>query len=164
MDKVKKFFHAIDFLVLSPRLGRVRYIAMSAVWTMIFIGILALLELDLEKAKALSFSTIVKFDQFVLSLSVIVWILVSAFLMIRRLNDMDRCWWWLLFMLIPGAAYGFQMILMFWSGSKGSNDYGQEPTKPSAIYWVLIFLPLIVGAFFGSVSIVEWVKISTGVS
>lgn len=36
MNKVKKIAEAMDFFVLSPRLGRMRYIAMSFFWTLVF--------------------------------------------------------------------------------------------------------------------------------
>ncbi len=59
-------------------------------------------------------------------------ILVAGFTFARRrLQDLDRSAWFVLFFLIPIVNLFFWLYLLFAPGTKGTNKYGLQPKAPS---------------------------------
>ena len=52
----------------------------------------------------------------------------------RRLNDLDKSGWWQLLYLVPIVNILFALYLLFWPGTKGSNNYGLQPAKNSPLF------------------------------
>ena len=52
---------------------------------------------------------------------------------VRRLHDTNRAGWWLLLWFVP--LIGFIVLLIWYlnPGTKGDNDYGQDPLGPITI-------------------------------
>ena len=48
---------------------------------------------------------------------------------IRRLHDLDASGWLIFLSLIPVINLGFLLVLIFKSGTKGSNPYGSIPKR-----------------------------------
>ena len=46
---------------------------------------------------------------------------------IRRLHDMDKSGWWMLFVFVPLANLALMVALLFTPGTKGDNNYGPDP-------------------------------------
>jgi uncharacterized membrane protein YhaH (DUF805 family) len=63
-------------------------------------------------------------------------LLIMAWLLlvtnIKRWHDQDSSGWWVLINLVPmiGPFYSF-MVLGFFKGTEGSNDYGDDPLDPN---------------------------------
>lgn len=71
--------------------------------------------------------------------------LLAAMLVVvkRRLNDLNQSGWLGLLMLVPLVNFFFGLYLLFWPGSKGSNDYGPAPGPNSLLLIVFgLVLPL----------------------
>lgn len=50
-------------------------------------------------------------------------------LIVRRLHDQDKPGWFLLITLIPFIGALFWLLIAFWPGTKGENDYGWDPRQ-----------------------------------
>ena len=48
---------------------------------------------------------------------------------VRRLHDQDKPGWFLLITLIPIIGGLFWLLIAFWPGTKGENDYGWDPRE-----------------------------------
>ncbi len=57
-------------------------------------------------------------------------------LSVRRLHDIDKDWPWIFIVLIPIAGWIWMIVLMCQEGTKGSNQFGDDPksgaSAPSA--------------------------------
>jgi len=56
--------------------------------------------------------------------------IVPAFaVIIRRLHDQDKPGWFLVITFIPVIGGLFWLVIAFWPGTKGENDYGWDPRE-----------------------------------
>lgn len=51
---------------------------------------------------------------------------------VRRLHDMDKPGWWYFINFIPYVGGLVLMVICIRKGTDGSNQYGDDPLKPSA--------------------------------
>lgn len=51
---------------------------------------------------------------------------------VRRLHDIGRSGWWLLFGHIPLIGHLFMLFAMFWPGDAGANNFGANPRLASS--------------------------------
>jgi len=51
---------------------------------------------------------------------------------VRRLHDMDKSGWWILFLLVPGLNAVLLLVLLFRRGTAGPNRFGDNPRAASA--------------------------------
>lgn len=60
-----------------------------------------------------------------------IWILAALIpgwaVTVRRLHDQDKSGWFILLTFIPYIGFLFWLIMAFWPGTKGENDYGWDP-------------------------------------
>lgn len=49
----------------------------------------------------------------------------------RRLNDLNRSGWWLFAFIVPILNFIMMIYIMFFRGTRGSNNFGPEPCKNS---------------------------------
>lgn len=62
-------------------------------------------------------------------ISLIVFFVFWASILIRRLHDLNRPGWWALGIFIPGLNLVLSVYVSWWSGTKGENKYGPIPEK-----------------------------------
>ena len=48
-------------------------------------------------------------------------------LVVRRLHDLDKKEWLIVFSLIPAVNFLFALYLLFFPGTPGRNQYGEQP-------------------------------------
>ena len=48
---------------------------------------------------------------------------------VRRLHDLDKSGWWLLVMCIPVVNFFFGLYILFFKGTQGRNQYGDDPLQ-----------------------------------
>lgn len=48
---------------------------------------------------------------------------------VRRLHDLDKCDWWMLLLLVPLVNLFFCLYLLFFKGTEGPNEYGDDPLQ-----------------------------------
>lgn len=130
----------IDFLKFNPRLGRVRYLALSFFWnTIAGIGVSAMLLSNLSERLELLIPLGV--------ILILTAIINGIFIQIRRLHDIDLKGWWLLLMLIPLVNLALGLFLLFAPGSPNDNRFGVPTPNPNRNdYWLMgISLIIIIG-------------------
>jgi uncharacterized membrane protein YhaH (DUF805 family) len=86
-------------------------------WWQLFTVVLALLVGDLESGLG--------------ALLVLVLLVPSLAVSVRRLHDTDRSGWWLLVGLVPGVGVLVLLVLLVLAGSVNSNRYG--PPVPAVL-------------------------------
>lgn len=48
---------------------------------------------------------------------------------VRRLHDLDLSGWWMLLMLVPLVNIFFALYMLFFKGTEGPNQYGEDPLQ-----------------------------------
>lgn len=48
---------------------------------------------------------------------------------VRRLHDLDKCGWWMLLLIVPLVNLFFCLYLLFFKGTEGPNQYGDDPLQ-----------------------------------
>lgn len=48
---------------------------------------------------------------------------------VRRLHDLDLSGWWMLLMLVPLVNFFFALYMLFFKGTDGPNQYGEDPLQ-----------------------------------
>ena len=120
------------FFAVNGRIGRLRYFAYATVASFVTIFVLGILAAILIPALASGGMTDSIATLFVLILYIPL-IIISVVFMKRRLNDLDKSGWWQLLYLVPIVNILFALYLLFWPGTKGSNNYGLQPAKNSLL-------------------------------
>ena len=136
---------------LKGRIGRLRYLAYS--WLYGFILVCAWFPLVLLFGiSILGFGSLnpdlgVILGLLVVAAAYIISISAFAILAIRRLHDLNKTGWLLLVFFIPFINMIFALYLIFAPGTKGTNDYGFQPSQNHPILWapVVLWVLFIVG-------------------
>ena len=136
------------FLALNGRIGRLRYLgyAMAAsVICLSLIGVIAALVLPVI-SQTLAIIMIIA-----LYIPLIVLTVIFAK---RRFNDLNHSGWWQLILYIPVVGLLPALYLLFWPGTKGSNNYGPSPAKNSIVLIIVgIILPVFLVGVLAAVAI-----------
>ena len=48
---------------------------------------------------------------------------------VRRLHDLDKSGWWMLLLIVPLVNLFFCLYLLFFKGTEGPNEYGDDPLQ-----------------------------------
>ncbi|WP_196607176.1 DUF805 domain-containing protein [Pectinatus frisingensis] len=65
-----------------------------------------------------------------LFLILIMLLFVSTFMLsVRRLHDLNHSGWFTVFMVIPILSLIINVYMLFFSGTNGANDYGNDPLE-----------------------------------
>lgn len=59
-------------------------------------------------------------------------------LMIRRLHDLGKEWFWVFLTFIPIVTFFFSLYLLFFKGEQRANAYGPVPSNSRSIFDVLL--------------------------
>ncbi|MGI9283245.1 MAG: DUF805 domain-containing protein [Endozoicomonas sp.] len=149
-------------LGLIRRIGRTRYLALS--WLVVAIEAIAFLlpdYLPMLIGAALTIQQTVSMTLGIHSLA----IMLTIYLAITRLHDMDRSGWLWLFLVIPIVNILFLFWLSVGSGTEGKNSYGEPPLPPANLTRAMgIYLPLslflvgMAGAYLNQEQLVVWIQ------
>lgn len=143
------FFSQLDFLVISSRLGRIRFIGLASFWFSIIILlslIIAPLTNPEDMEHASSFSKILRYSTLFLT---IIAFLNLPLLIKRRLNDLNFSGWWMIIKVIPYVGFILWLYLLIKPGSKGANKYGEPSLKATRFnYAMILTLPIVVASLF----------------
>lgn len=138
------FLSAIDFLVTSSRLGRVRFIGLLSFW----LSTLGLLSFFPEEIPS----------TFILCLMLAFFIIVILNITLikkRRLNDLNFSGWWLLLSLIPGVGFGIILYLCMKPGSKGDNKFGAAGKAATKLDYIFILMLPLLSIVVNSIDFIE---------
>lgn len=137
-----------ELLTVHGRIGRFRYLAYTFLLTIvatIVLGLAAVLLGLISPMLAM------------LSLILVIPVVAVSFIMAkRRFNDFDRSGWWVLLSFVPVIGLIVSLVLVFYPGDKGTNDFGLPPEENSTAVkvgaWIVIVL-MIGGIIAGIASI-----------
>ena len=48
---------------------------------------------------------------------------------VRRLHDLDLSGWWMLLLFVPLVNILFYIYILFFKGTEGPNQYGEDPLQ-----------------------------------
>jgi uncharacterized membrane protein YhaH (DUF805 family) len=78
-----------------------------------------------------SFERIPSVVQISLGVLVLISILPSLSLHVRRLHDQNRSGWWFFISALPFVGHFIMLVLMLWNGTPGDNRFGHNPRRQS---------------------------------
>ncbi len=138
---------------LNGRIGRLRYLAYGMIatfLTMVVLGILSAIMIPmLASSEMPEAMMMIALGIFYLPL-----IVLSIIFMKRRLNDLDKSGWWQILVYIPFVGILFALYILFWPGTKGSNSYGLQPEKNSALLVIAgLVLPVVLIGVLAAIAI-----------
>lgn len=122
----------VKFFSPSSRINRLRYWAHSMLFTFGMFGVFFVIGL-LGVYVSVTVATV---------LGVIAYIAMMAFsfiLMIQRLHDLNKTGWMSLLALIPLANIYLIVLLIFFRGTEGRNNYGLQTPPNKTWHWILAF-------------------------
>jgi len=53
----------------------------------------------------------------------------SIMMLARRLHDLDKSGWWMLLLFVPLVNILFYIYILFFKGTEGPNQYGEDPLQ-----------------------------------
>lgn len=109
------------FFTSKGRLNRKSYIYRSIFLSIVLFVVQGILSFAAETFGALDllFSIIA----FVLG---IFQLAANIMMGVRRLHDLDKCDWWMLLLIVPLVNLFFCLYLLFFKGTEGPNEYGDD--------------------------------------
>lgn len=127
----------INFFSPSSRINRLRYWAHSMLFTFAMLCVFAVIGL----VAALASTTLA------IVLGVIAYIAIFVFgfiLLIQRLHDLNKTGWMSLLILVPFANIYLVVLLVFFKGTEGRNNYGLQTPPNKTWHWILaLSLPVL---------------------
>jgi uncharacterized membrane protein YhaH (DUF805 family)/Tfp pilus assembly major pilin PilA len=137
----------IKFFSPASRINRLRYWAHSMLF---MLGAYALLAVGGVLAAMVSLTA-----GLIVLIPVYVAIIVFSFiLIIQRLHDLNKTGWMSLLMLIPFANLYLLVLLIFFKGTPGRNDYGLQTPPNKTWHWILaIVVPVVFVGVLAAIAI-----------
>lgn len=127
----------IKFFSPSSRINRLRYWAHGMLFAFIFYAVIAV---------GLVFMQVVSqvLGWVVIAAGYIALIAFSFIVMIQRLHDLNKSGWMSLLALVPLANIYLIVLLIFFKGTPGRNDYGLQTPPNKTWHWIVaLTLPII---------------------
>ncbi len=122
----------IKFFSPSSRINRLRYWAHSMLFTLAMIGlfiIVGLIAAFVSQTLAIGLGVVIY----------IIMIVFSFILVIQRLHDLNKTGWMSLLLIIPLANIYLLVLLIFFKGTEGRNNYGLQTPPNKTWHWILAF-------------------------
>lgn len=120
----------VNFFSPSTRLNRLRYWAHGALF-----AIATYILIAIGGALAVFTSPIVGFV--IMGIAYIAILVFSVILMIQRLHDLNKTGWMWLLALVPFANIYLLIILIFFKGTPGRNNYGLQTPPNKTWHWIV---------------------------
>ncbi len=128
----------INIFSTAGRLGRLRFIAYSLIFTFVLYILLAIVMGITVSMTGVDSSPFV--SMIAIAIFSIAAVVVSIMLMSQRLHDANNSAWWILLVFVPIVSFLFTLYLWFMPGTKGANEYGNPPPpNRTALYLVIVF-------------------------
>lgn len=120
----------IEFFSPSSRINRLRYWAHGVLFA---VGFYAL------AAAGLGLFSFVSpwVGGPIIAVAYIALLVTSVIIMVQRLHDLNKSGWLWLLVFVPFANIYLLVILIFFKGTEGDNDYGLQPPPNKTWHWVL---------------------------
>lgn len=112
------------FFTSEGRLNRKSYIYRSFFLSIVLFVVQGLLSFAVDTFGALDL--LFSIAAFVLG---IFQLAANIMMGVRRLHDLDKCGWWMLLLIVPLVNLFFCLYLLFFKGTEGPNEYGDDPLQ-----------------------------------
>jgi uncharacterized membrane protein YhaH (DUF805 family) len=132
----------IKFFSPSSRINRLRYWAHSMLFTFAMIGVFLVVALV-----AAFVSTTVGI--ILGGIAYLAMVVFSFILIIQRLHDLNKTGWLSLLAIIPFANIYLMILVIFFKGTDGRNNYGLQPPPNKTWHWILAFTFPVLMALIG---------------
>lgn len=120
----------IKFFSPSSRINRLRYWAHSMLFTFAMIGVFIVLSLVTAfVSQVLGIILIV--------LAYVAMVVFGFILIVQRLHDLNKTGWLSLLALVPFANIYLMVLLVFFKGTEGRNNYGLQTPPNKPWHWVM---------------------------
>ncbi|MFV2032766.1 MAG: DUF805 domain-containing protein [Gammaproteobacteria bacterium] len=126
---VEEDFYQPSIFSFKGRIGRLRYLAYGVGTSIVLMAVLMPIvggTMVVAGGDGQSILVIVAMAVFYIAA-----IALSVMFGKRRLNDLNRAGWWLLFFIVPLLNLVLTIYLIFFPGSEGSNRFGAPPAANS---------------------------------
>jgi uncharacterized membrane protein YhaH (DUF805 family) len=132
----------VKFFSPSSRINRLRYWAHSMLFTFAMFAVIAVIGL-------LSAMVSTTLGIVLVVVAYIVMIAFSFILVIQRLHDLNKTGWLSLLMLVPLANIYLFVLVIFFKGTEGRNNYGLQTPPNKTWHWVMAFSMPVLMALVG---------------
>jgi len=132
----------IKFFSPSSRINRLRYWAHSMLFTFAMIGVFIVIGLV-----AAFVST--TFGIVLAGIAYLAMVVFSFILIIQRLHDLNKTGWLSLLAIIPFANIYLMILVIFFKGTEGRNNYGLQTPPNKTWHWILAFTFPVLMALIG---------------
>jgi uncharacterized membrane protein YhaH (DUF805 family) len=125
-------FGEVSFFSPSGRLNRLRYWAHGMVITIpLYVAMIAGIVLILQGTMFLGGA--------IIAVSYIAMLVFSFIIVIQRLHDLNKSGWLSLLMLVPLANIYLIVLVIFFKGTPGRNNYGLQTPPNKTWHWIMAF-------------------------
>ena len=136
----------INFFSPSGRINRLRYWAHGMLLSLVLYPIMGI------GVALMTVSSIA--GGVVLGVSYLAILVLSIIIMIQRLHDLNKSGWMSLLLLVPLANIYIFVLLIFFKGTPGRNDYGLQTPPNKAWHWILaLVMPIVIVGIMAAVAI-----------
>ena len=112
------------FFTSAGRLNRKSYIYRNFFLSLV----LGIIQLILELATAAIEALELLFAVMILALCIFGFV-AGIMMLARRLHDLDKSGWWMLLLFVPLVNILFYIYILFFKGTEGPNQYGEDPLQ-----------------------------------
>lgn len=141
---------------LGGRIGRLRYLAYAVVANILLFFVIGIL-------MSILIPMVGTGSEAALGAQVVITILlygISFFITFvlarRRLNDLNKSGWLSLLLLVPIVNFFMGLYLLFFPGTKGTNDFGPAPIANSNWLWLALLGPLFGVGILAAIAIPQY--------
>lgn len=134
-------FGEIRFFSPSSRIGRLRYFSHGMLITIAFYAAL------IPAAVLFAMGDVAAIvGGLIIGIAYLAVIVITVILMIQRLHDLDKTGWMALLMFVPLLNIFFAFYILFWPGTRGTNNFGLRPPPNKTWHWIVVLaIPVLLG-------------------
>lgn len=132
----------IKFFSPSSRINRLRYWAHSM---LAFLGLFVMFIV----AGMISLYASELIGGFFAIAFIIVYLVICVIVIIQRLHDLNKSGWMALLAFVPLANIYLGILLIFFKGTEGRNNFGLRNPPNKVWHWIMAFSPLVFIALIG---------------
>lgn len=136
----------INFFSPSGRINRLRYWAHGMLLSLVLYPVMGI-GVALMSASPVA-------GGIVLGVSYLAIIVLSVIIMVQRLHDLNKSGWMSLLLLVPLANIYIIVLLIFFKGTPGRNDYGLQTPPNKTWHWILaLVMPIAIVGIMAAIAI-----------
>jgi len=125
-------FGEVSFFNPSGRLNRLRYWAHGMTMAIVFYAVMIVGVILMAQGASFAGGALIAIGYLAL-------IVFSFIIVIQRLHDLNKSGWMSLLMFVPLANIYLLVIVIFFQGTPGKNNYGLQTPPNKTWHWIMAF-------------------------